>query len=183
MSKQNTRIAGETAGAAAGGRFGRRAAIGGALGLAASVAAPHIARAAGKYTLRLASWGSPNAPQVAAFVTQFQKLVAGNSHGQIEVQDFPAGSLVSERAVPSAIQTRVVDIALTTMGSWASIAQSAGALNTVFFSPTGDRFEKIIGPGTPLFHTFDADMATHGVRVLAALYNGPVVVVSNASMA
>lgn len=170
-------------GRACGSKPGRRAVIGGTLGLAATVTAPHVARAAAKYTLRLATWGSPSAPQVTDFVTEFQKLVTKGSQGRITVQNFPAGSLVSEGAVPSAIQSRVVDIALTTMGSWASIAQSAGALNTVFFSPTGERFNKVIGPGTPLFHTFDADMATHGVRVLTALYNGPVVVVSNASMA
>lgn len=162
-------------------KLSRRAVIGSALG-AAAMAAPRLVRAATRYTLRLASWGSPSAPQVVAFVPEFQKLVTQTSQDRITVQSFPAGSLVDERAVPSAIQSRVVDIALTTMGSWASIVPTAGALNTVFFSPTGDRFDKIIGPGTALFHAFDTDMAKHGVRVLAALYNGPVVVVSHAPM-
>ena len=160
----------------------RRRLLGGALGLAAAAAVPKLALASSQYTLRLATWGSPNAPQVADFVSEFQQLVAKGSHGRINVQSFPAGSLVDERAVPSAIQSRVVDIALTLLGSWASIVPTAGALNTVFFSPTGKDFQRIIGPGTPLFGAFDADMSRHGVRLLAALYNGPVVVVSNSPM-
>jgi TRAP-type C4-dicarboxylate transport system substrate-binding protein len=160
----------------------RRRLLGMAAGAATVLGAPRLAAAAARYTLRLATWGSPSAPQVADFVGEFQKLVDQGSRGSVQVQSFPAGSLVDERAVPSAIQSRVVDIALTTMGSWASIVPTAGALNTVFFSPTGDQFDKAIGPGTPLFRAFDSDMARHGVRLLAALYNGPVVVVSNFPM-
>lgn len=160
----------------------RRRWLGGAIGVAAALGAPRMALADARYTLRLATWGSPKAPQVADFTAEFQKLVEQGSQGSVQVQSFPAGSLVDERGVPSAIQSRVVDIALTTMGSWASIVPTAGALNTVFFSPTGERFEKIIGPGTPLFGTLDADMSKSGVRLLATLYNGPVVVVSNSPM-
>lgn len=130
------------------------------------------------YTLRLASWGAPTAPQVSAFVSAFKEEVEKTSGGRISVETFPAGSLVNERAVPSAIQSGVVDISLTTMGSWSSIVPTAGALNTVFFRPLAENFDKVIGPGTPLFKDLDNDMANHGVRLLAALYNGPVVVVS-----
>jgi TRAP-type transport system periplasmic protein len=137
-------------------------------------------RAAQTYTLRLSTWGAPTAPQVSAFVAPFKDDVEKASKGRIAVQVFPAGTLVNERAVPSAIQSGVVDISLTTMGSWASIVPTAGALNTVFFRPTAENFDKAIGPGTPLFKALDEDMAKHGARLLAALYNGPVVVVSKA---
>jgi TRAP-type transport system periplasmic protein len=139
-------------------------------------------RAEAGVTLRLASWGAPAAPQVVNFVGAFQSRVEKGSGGRIAVQSFPAGALVNERAVPTAIETRVVDISLTTLGSWASIVPAAGALNTVFFSPTAVGFAKAIGPGTPLFETLDDAMAQHGVRVLAVLYNGPVVVASRAPM-
>ena len=139
--------------------------------------APQV-HAAQSYTLRLSTWGAPTAPQVAAFVAAFTDEVEKTSGGRITVQNFPAGTLVNERAVPSAIQSGVVDISLTTMGSWASIVPTAGALNTVFFRPTAQNFDKVIGPGTPLFKALDEDMAKHGTRLLAALYNGPVVVVS-----
>ncbi len=138
--------------------------------------------AAPDFTLRLASWGAPTAAQVVAFTTAFKTEVEKASGGRIGVQTFPAGSLVNERAVPSAIQSGVVDISLTTMGSWSSIVPTAGALNTVFFRPTADNFAKVIGPGTSLFTALDDDMAKHGVRLLAALYNGPVVVVSKIPM-
>lgn len=130
------------------------------------------------HTLRLSSWGAPTAPQVSEFTVAFKTEVEKASGGRISVQTFPAGSLVNERAVPSAVQSGVVDISLTTMGSWASIVPTAGALNTVFFRPTEKNFDKVIGPGTPLFKALDDDMAQHGTRLLAALYNGPVVVVS-----
>lgn len=134
------------------------------------------------YTLRLASWGAPTAAQVVDFTSTFKDEVEKASGGRINVQTFPAGSLVNERAVPTAIQSGVVDISLTTMGSWSSIVPTAGALNTVFFRPTAENFDKVIGPGTGLFKALDDDMASHGVRLLAALYNGPVVVVSKTPM-
>jgi TRAP-type C4-dicarboxylate transport system substrate-binding protein len=154
------------------------------LGAGLTAAAATVPARAGspQFTLRLASWGSPTAPQVVDFAASFQAELEKRSGGRISLETFPAGSLVNERAVPSALQSQVVDISLTTMGSWASIVPTAGALNTVFFRPTADSFEKVIGPGTPLFQALDEDMSKHGVRLLAALYNGPVVVVSRAPL-
>ena len=134
------------------------------------------------YTLRLSTWGAPTAPQVTEFVGAFKADVEKASNGRIAVQTFPAGTLVNERTVPSAIQSGVVDISLTTMGSWSSIVPTAGALNTVFFRPTGENFTKIIGPATPLFKALDDDMSKHNARLLGVLYNGPVVVVSKTPM-
>jgi TRAP-type C4-dicarboxylate transport system substrate-binding protein len=154
-------------------------------GIAATVTlaiAVSPSKAEPSFTLRLASWGAPTAAQVVDFTTTFKDDVEKSSGGRISVQTFPAGSLVNERAVPSAIQSGVVDISLTTMGSWSSIVPTAGALNTVFFRPTAASFDKVIGPGTSLFKALDDDMASHGVRLLAALYNGPVVVVSKTPM-
>jgi len=168
-------------------RTARREILAGIGAAALSAAAPPLlaprrAFAAAQVTLRLATWGAPTAPQVANFVGPFQQAVEAGSHGRIAVQSFPAGSVVKEQAVAGAIQSRVVDISLTTMGSWASIVPAAGVLNTVLFSPVAANFEKAIGPDTPLFKTLDQAMATRGVRVLAVLYNGPVVVVSRTPM-
>jgi TRAP-type C4-dicarboxylate transport system substrate-binding protein len=163
-------------------RLGRREFLIGAGALTAAPAIISPAFAQDKFTLRLATWGAPSAPQVHEFVTAFQAAVEKASNGRISVQSFPAGSLVNERAVPTAVQSHVVDISLTTMGSWASIVPTVGALNSVFFRPTGETFERVIGPGTPLFKAVDDDMTSHGVRLLAMLYNGPVVVVSKAPL-
>ncbi|MCF3948319.1 TRAP transporter substrate-binding protein [Acidiphilium iwatense] len=138
--------------------------------------AVHAASAA--TTLRLSTWGASKAPQVTSFVAPFIEQVEHASGGRIKVENFPDGALVSEQDVPTAIQSKVVDISLTTLGSWASIVPEAGVLNTVFFSPTGEGFEKAIGPGTKLFKTLDAGMMKHDTKMLCALYNGPVVVVS-----
>jgi TRAP-type C4-dicarboxylate transport system substrate-binding protein len=137
--------------------------------VAVSAAAVIPARADAPVTLRLSTWGAPKAPQVVEFTAAFQDGVQTASNGRIAVQTFPAGSLVNERAVPSAIQSHVVDISLTTMGSWASIVPMAGVLNTVFFRPTSANFEKVIGPGTKLFGALDDDMSKHGVRLLAVV--------------
>ena len=163
-----------------GGRTGRfrRPRLSHFLAAAILLASSPALHAAESYTLRLSTWGAPTAPQVSEFVSAFKDEVEKSSGGRISVQTFPAGTLVNERAVPSAIQSGVVDISLTTMGSWSSIVPTAGALNTVFFRPTADNFDKVIGPDTPLFKALDEDMAKHGTRLLAALYNGPVVVVS-----
>lgn len=148
------------------------------LGAAGAVAAMPSAHAQARVTLRLSTWGASKAPQVSAFVGRFQSMVQKASNGAIAIQNFPDGALVNERAVPSAIQSNVVDISLTTMGSWSSIAPEAGVLNTVFFKPTAQNFEKTIGPGTALFNRLDAGMSKHGAKMLCVLYNGPVVVVS-----
>jgi TRAP-type C4-dicarboxylate transport system substrate-binding protein len=160
----------------------RRLLLGGIGACVVLAAAASPIKAQQNYTLRLASWGAPTAAQVVDFTSAFKDDVEKTSGGRITVQTFPAGSLVNERAVPTAIQSGVVDISLTTMGSWSSIVPTAGALNTVFFRPTAENFDKVIGPGTPLFKALDDDMAHHGVRLLAALYNGPVVVVSKTPM-
>ena len=159
-------------------RLSRRSFLGAIGAGAIPAAAVEPVKAQQNVVLRLASWGAPTAAQVVEFVSTFKDQVEKNSNGRISVQTFPAGSLVNERAVPTAIQSSVVDISLTSMGSWASIVQTAGALNTVFFRPTPENFDKVIGPGSPLFKKLDEDMANHGTRLLAALYNGPVIVVS-----
>jgi TRAP-type transport system periplasmic protein len=148
------------------------------LELVAALALATCAAAQQTYTLRLSTWGAPTAPQVTEFVAAFKTDVEKSSNGRIVVQYFPAGTLVNERNVPSAIQSGVVDISLTTIGSWSSIVPTAGALNTIFFRPTAESFTRIIGPSTPLFRALDNDMSKHSTRLLAVLYNGPVVVVS-----
>ena len=135
-----------------------------------------------QYTLRLSSWGSPTAPQVSVWVPAFQKLVEDGSKGRIVVQAFPAGALVKEQDVPSAVQSRVVDISLATVGGWASISPPAALLNSVLYRPTDADFQKMTGAGSPIFAALDASLQKHGVVLLSALDNGAEVVVSRAAM-
>ena len=174
---QETRISPER-----GRQLGRRTVLK-LTGCAGALMAVDVAQAASTpEILRLSTWGASKAPQVASFVGPFIKQVEQASRGLIKVQNYPDGALVGEQDVPSAIQSKIVDISLTTMGSWASIVPEAGVLNTVFFSPTGQDFEKAIGPGTKLFNALDAGMMKHGTKMLCALYNGPVVLVSRAPL-
>lgn len=147
-----------------------------ALGSFSVIPAAHADR---RHTLRLATWGSTLAPQVRDFVGHFRALAEKRSHGQLAIEDFPGGSLVKENSVASAIHSGVVDISLTTYGSWDSVVPFARALDTVLFTPAASRFLDVIGPGTPLYTNFDAAMMRRGVKVLAVLYNGPVVVMSH----
>ncbi|MGH7120328.1 MAG: TRAP transporter substrate-binding protein [Acetobacteraceae bacterium] len=134
------------------------------------------------HTLRLATWGSPSAPQVSAFVAAFTRFVHEGSQGTITVQHFPAGSLVKEQVVPQSVETRVADISLATIGSLATIAPAAAAMDTVFFRPPEAGFEAAVGPGTPLFKTLDEGLAKRGMRLLAVLDNGPPMVISRRAM-
>ncbi len=134
--------------------------------------------AAADYTLRVSSWGSPAVPQVAVFVPAFQKAVEDGSKGRIAVQAFEAGTLVKEQDVASAIQSRVVDISLSTAGAWASISPPAALLNSIVFRPTDDSFTKLAGNGSPLFQTLDASLHQHSAVLLAMLDNGPPMIVS-----
>lgn len=134
------------------------------------------------YTLRLASWGSPTAPQVAVFVPAFMRAVETASKGQIAVQSFPAGALVKEQDVPSAIESHVVDISLSTIGGWSSISPAAALMNSVLFRPTDANFQAFAGAGTPVFAALEKSLREHGVVLLAVLDNGPPMVVSRSRM-
>lgn len=139
--------------------------------------------AAAQYTLRLSSWGSPAVPQVSVFVPAFQKAVEEGSKGRIAVQTFAAGALVKEQDVASAIQSRVVDISLSTVGAWASISPPAALLNSVLFRPTVADFETFAGNGSAVFRALDSSLKKHNAALLAMLDNGPPMVVSRARMA
>jgi TRAP-type transport system periplasmic protein len=157
-----------------------------ALGVLAILFSPPLApapAAAADYTLRLSSWGSPAVPQVAAFVPAFQQAVEEGSRGRIAVQSFDAGSLVKETEVASAIQSRVVDISLSTVGVWASISPPAALMNSIVFRPTDETFSKLAGNGSPLFQALDASLRQHGAVLLAMLDNGPPMVVSRDAIA
>ncbi|MDQ2801411.1 MAG: TRAP transporter substrate-binding protein [Pseudomonadota bacterium] len=147
------------------------------VGLAASATLPAWATDA-KFTLRLSTWGAPSVPQVAVYVPEFTKRVESGSQGRITVQHFPAGSLVKEQDVASAIQARVVDISLSEIGTWASSVPTAALLNTVLFSPSDAQFATMIGPGTKLYRALDADLGKHGAVLLGTIDNGAPVVVS-----
>ena len=133
---------------------------------------------AAEFTLRLSSWGSPTAPQVATFVPAFTKAVEEGSKGRIAVHAFAAGALVKEQDVPSAIQSRVVDISLSTIGGWASISPPAALLASVLFRPTSATFLALAGSGSKLASALDESLAKRNVHLLAVLDNGPPMLVS-----
>ena len=143
----------------------------------------HSAKAAdAEHTLRVSTWGSPTAPQVSVWVPTFQKLVEERSKGRIAVQAFPAGALVKEQDVPSAIQSRVVDISLSTIGGWASISPPAALLNSVLFHPTDADFQATAGAGSAVFKALNESLNKRGVVLLSVLDNGPPMVVSRSPM-
>lgn len=161
----------------------RRAATLGTLALAMVLAFGGGRAAAADFTLRVASWGSPAVPQVAVFVPDFKKAVEEGSNGRIAVQDFPASSLVKEQDVASAIQARVVDISLSTVGIWASISPPAALMNSIMFRPTDETFQKFAGSGSPLFAALDASLKKHNAVLLSMLDNGPPMIVSRDKIA
>jgi len=140
-------------------------------------AAPALAADAA-FTLRLSTWGAPSVPQVSVYVPEFTKRVQDGSQGRIVVQHYPAGSLVKETDVATAIQGRVVDISLSEIGTWASSVPTAALLNTILFAPTDAGFAAAIGPGTKLYQTLADDLARHGGVLLGTIDNGAPTVVS-----
>lgn len=165
------------------GSIGRRGLALGAFGAVLGAAlGPRAARAA-EFTLRLSTWGAPNVPQVADFVPVFTKAVQDGSGGRVAVQHYPAGSLVKETDVGTAIQARVVDISLSDMGVWASSVPTASALNTVLFHPTDEGFASVLGFGTPLYKRLAEDLAKRNAVLLGTIDNGAPVVVSKDKIA
>jgi len=162
--------------------WGRRTVVLGALAALAATPCGAARAADAQYTLRVSSWGSPTAPQVSVFVPTFTKLVEQGSKGRIAVQAFPAGALVKEQDVPSAIQSRVVDISLSTIGAWASVSPPAALINSVMFRPTQANFESSVCSGSTLFKALDESLQKRDVRLLAVLDNGPPMVASRAAM-
>lgn len=149
---------------------------------AAALLAPGRAARAAEFIIRLSSWGAPNVPQVAEFVPTFTRQVQEGSGGRITVQHYPAGSLVKETDVATAIQARVVDISLSDVGVWASSVPTAALLNTVLFHPTDAGFAAAIGPGTRLRKLLADDLVKRNAVLLGAMDNGAPVVVSRDRM-
>ena len=147
-----------------------------AAGLAAAAVRP--ARAEAPFTLRLATWGAPSVPQVSVYVPEFTRRVQEGSQRRIVVQHYPAGSLVKEQDVATAVQARVVDISLSEIGTWASSVPMAAVLNTILFAPTDAGFAAKIGPGTKLYKLLANDLAKHGGILLGTIDNGAPVIVS-----
>lgn len=151
----------------------------GALAVAAATLFASTPRAdAADITLRVATWGSPQHPQVTGWVPIFTSEVEKNSAGRIAVQSFPAASLIKEQDVPSALPAGVADISLVILEDFSGLDPEIGVLGSPLVQFSFASFYKAMAPGTPLFAATNDALRAHGVILLSAIDVGPAVFVS-----
>jgi TRAP-type C4-dicarboxylate transport system substrate-binding protein len=144
---------------------------------AALFAMPHPASAA-DFTLRVATWGSPQHPQVTAWVPIFTEEVQRASGGRIAVQTFPAASLIKEQDVPSALPAGVADISLTILEDFSGLDPAMGVFGSPLMQFSFPSFFRAMRPGTPLFSATNDELRSHGAILLSAIDVGPPVFAS-----
>lgn len=147
------------------------------IGAALLLIAAHIpVSAADVYTLSLATWGSSKHPQVAMFTKNFMEMVVRNSHGRIKFKYFPDNQMVRQTFVPMAIPTDTVDIALTTLETWAGRNQDVTITMTPLWTVSQTTTCEELVPGRPLFDYFNASLQKSNTRLLALFDIGPPVI-------
>lgn len=145
---------------------------------AATLLVATVPASAADVTLRVATWGSPQHPQVTAWVPLFTAEVEKNSGGRIAVQSFPAASLIKEQDVPSALPAGVADISLTILEDFSGLDPAIGVLGSPLLRFSFTSFVKAMHPGSPLFVATNDELRTHGVVLLSAIDVGPPVFAS-----
>lgn len=143
---------------------------------AALAAAPSLAPA---QTLSLATWGTSSHPQVKLFTQPFMEAVEKRTNGAIRFKYFPDDQMVKQNFVPNAVPTGTVDIALTTLDSWAGripdVSVTAMPFWPLFMQETRER----LVPGNPIFDWFDREFQKNGAKILCIFDIGPPVVSTN----
>ncbi|WP_342593716.1 TRAP transporter substrate-binding protein DctP [Pelomicrobium methylotrophicum] len=143
---------------------------------AALAAAPLTAPAE---TLSLATWGTSSHPQVKLFTQPFMETVEKKTNGAIKFKYFPDDQMVKQNFVPNAVPTGTVDIALTTLDSWAGRIPDVSVTAMPFWPFSMEETRAQLVPGNPVFDWFDQAFQKNGAKILCIFDIGPGVVSTN----
>ncbi|MEW5708182.1 MAG: TRAP transporter substrate-binding protein DctP [Pseudomonadota bacterium] len=143
---------------------------------AALAAAPLTAPAE---TLSLATWGTSSHPQVKLFTQPFMETVEKKTNGAIKFKYFPDDQMVKQNFVPNAVPTGTVDIALTTLDSWAGRIPDVSVTAMPFWPFSMEETRAQLVPGNPVFDWFDQAFQKNGAKILCIFDIGPPVVSTN----
>lgn len=125
--------------------------------------APKKAAAGQKVTLKMATQ-LPAKHWLVKNMDKLKKKAAEKSGGSIEIQIYPAGQLFNDKNMNEAVMTGGIDLALNTVGRWASIVPTMDVFDVPFLFPSYEQIDKAIDGGVG--KVLGEELQKKGVRPL-----------------
>lgn len=101
--------------------------------LAAAAFALGAAPAAAQVTVPIATWGGDKHVINTGFIPALEKALAEQSKGKLKLENFPNGTLATDKDMPVGIPTGKVKLGLLTVGGWSGTVKDVKVLE----APTG----------------------------------------------
>jgi TRAP-type transport system periplasmic protein len=138
----------------------------------ASLSIPALAQT----TVPLATWGGEKHVINTGFVPAFEKALADTAPGRFKVQEFPNGTLATDKDMPVGIPTGKVKLGLLTVGGWSGSVKDVKILE----APTGltmDQLDEVLHK-KGLLELLQSDFAEKQAILLGVADLGPPALVS-----
>lgn len=142
----------------------------------ALVAAGAAQPAFGQIQVPLATWGGEKHVINTGFVPNLEKALAEMAPGKFKVQEFPNGTLATDKDMPVGIPTGKVKLGLLTVGGWSGTVKDVKILE----APTGLTMEQLDDTLNKkgLFEILQANFAEKQAVLLGVADLGPPALVS-----
>lgn len=140
-----------------------------------------MASAAAQVTVPLATWGGEKHVINTGFVPALEKALAESAPGKIKLENFPNGTLATDKDMPVGIPTGKVKIGLLTVGGWSGTVKDVKILE----APTGltmDQLDEALNK-KGLFEIIQANFAEKNAALLGVADLGPPALVSKKKIA
>ena len=149
--------------------------------LGASLLAGMPLQASAQVQLPLATWGGEKHVINAGFVPALEKALAETAPGKFKLQDFPNGTLATDKDMPVAIPTGKVKFGLLTVGGWSGTVKDVKILE----APTGLTMEQLddVLHKKGLLEVLQANFAEKQAVLLGVADLGPPALVSKKKIA
>lgn len=129
-----------------------------------------------KVTLKVAA-GLPQSHPLVKAVESLKAKTLEKSGGTVEIAIYPAGQLFNDKNMNDALISGGVDIALNTVGRWASIIPAMDVFDVPFIFPGYEKVDKAIDSG--LGEKLGGELLKKGIRPLIWLDYGFVQYANN----
>jgi TRAP-type C4-dicarboxylate transport system substrate-binding protein len=140
-----------------------------------------LATAHAQVSVPLATWGGEKHVINTGFVPALEKALAETAPGKLKLENFPNGTLATDKDMPVGIPTGKVKIGLLTVGGWSGTVKDVKILE----APTGltmDQLDEALNK-KGLFEIIQANFAEKNAVLLGVADLGPPALVSKKKIA
>lgn len=153
----------------------------GSLALGAGLMGGVPLHASAQVQVPLATWGGEKHVINAGFVPALEKALAETAPGKLKIQEFPNGTLATDKDMPVGIPTGKVKLGLLTVGGWSGSVKDVKILE----APTGLTMAQLDDAlhNKGLLEVLQANFAEKQAVLLAVADLGPPALVSKKQIA